>query len=103
MGRGWATMIVAGILFASAGGAAVVIWQAKVHGVPLFYILGPLMVAIGIGFSAMHLGVSDDYLRRHFGGEENATRMRAMWRGGWVGVVLGVALIAAQYFLGGGP
>ena len=83
--------------------AVVIVWQAKTHGVPLFYVLGPLMVVIGIGFSALHLGVSDEYLRRHFKGDENAVRMRQMLRGGWVGVLLGVAMVAAQYFLGGGP
>ena len=103
MGRGWAVVTVTAILLASAGGAAVIIWQAKTHGVPLFYVLGPLMVVIGIGFSALHLGVSDEYLRRHFKGDENAVRMRQMLRGGWVGVLLGVAMVAAQYFLGGGP
>jgi hypothetical protein len=46
------------------------------------------------------LSVSDEYLRQHFGGAENATRMRQMWRGGWVGVLLGTTMIAAQYFLG---
>jgi hypothetical protein len=103
MGRGRAAVIVTAILLVSVGGAAVVVWQAKARGVPLFYVLGPLMVAIGIGFSAMHLSVSDEYLRRHFGGDENAARVRQTWRGGWVGVLLGVAMIAAQYFLGGGP
>ena len=103
MGRGRAAVIVTAIFLASAVGAAVIIWQAKAHGVPLFYVLGTLMVAVGIGFSLLHLSVSDEYLRQHFGGEENATRMRQMWRGGWVGALLGVAMIAAQYFLGGGP
>ena len=41
-----------------------------------------------------------EYLRQHFGGEENATRMRQMRRGAWVGVLGGVTMIAAQYFLG---
>jgi hypothetical protein len=100
MHRTWAALIVAGILLASAGGAAIIIWQAKAHSVPLSYILGALMVVIGIGFSVLHWSVSDEYLRQHFGGEENATRMRQMWRGGWVGVLLGVAMIAAQHFLG---
>lgn len=103
MGRGRAVVIVAVILLVSVGGAAVVIWQAKAHGVPLFYILGPLMVVLGLGFTALNLSVSDDYLRQHFGGEENATRMRQMCRGGWVGVLIGIAMIAFQYFLGGGP
>ena len=103
MGRGRAAVIVTAIFLASAVGAAVIIWQAMGHGVPLFYVLGTLMVAVGIGFSLLHLSVSDEYLRQHFGGEENATRMRQMWRGGWVGALLGVAMIAAQYFLGGGP
>lgn len=102
MGRGRATGIVAAILLVSVGGAAVVIWQAKAHGIPLFYILGPLMVVVGMGFTALHLSVSDEYLRQHFGGEENAARMRQTWRGGWVGVLLGAAMIAAEYFLGSG-
>jgi hypothetical protein len=103
MGRGRAALIVVGILLVSLGGAAVIIWQARANGVPHFYVLGALMVALGIGFTVMHLSVSDDYLRRHFGGEENATRMRQSWRSGWVGVLLGAAMITAQYFLGGGP
>jgi hypothetical protein len=102
MDRGRSAVIVIAILLASAGSAAVIIWQAKAHGIPLFYVLGTLMVVIGIGFSALHLSVSDEYLRQHFGGEENATRMRQMWKRGWVGVLLGVAIIAAQCFLGGG-
>jgi hypothetical protein len=100
MNRTWAVLIVAGIVLASAGGAALIVWQAKAHDVPLFYVLGPLVVAIGIGFSVLHVSVSDEYLRQHFGGDENARRMREMWRGGWVGVALGIAVIAAQYFLG---
>jgi hypothetical protein len=100
MHRTWAALIVGGIVLASAGGTAIIIWQAKAHGVPFFYMLGALMVAIGIISSVLHLSVSDEYLRQHFGGDENATRMRQMWRGGWVGVPLGFAMIAAQYFLG---
>src|SRR5262249_6103320 len=72
MGRGRAAVIVTAIFLASAVGAAVIIWQAKAHGVPLFYVLGTLMVAVGIGFSLLHLSVSDEYLRQHFGGGENA-------------------------------
>jgi hypothetical protein len=100
MRRTWAVLFVAGILLASIAGATIIIWQAKAHTVPLFYILGGLTVVIGIGFSGLHLSVSDEYLRQHAGGEENAMRMRQMWRSGWVGALLGVAMIAAQYFLG---
>ena len=100
MNRTWATLIVIGIGLASTGGGVFLVWQAKAHDVPLFYVLGPLVVALGIGFSILHLSVSDEYLRQNFGGDENAKRMRELWRGGWVGVPLGVAMIAAQYFLG---
>ncbi len=100
MHRTWAAVIVVGIVLAATAGGVVIVWQAKAHYIPLFYVLGPLMVAIGIGFSALHWSVSDEYLRRHFGGEENARRMREMWRGGWVGAPIGIALVAAQYFLG---
>ncbi len=95
-----ATVIVVGIVLASAAGGVILVWQAKAHYIPLFYVLGPLVVALGIGFSVLHLSVSDEYLRQHFGGDENAKRMREMWRGGWVGLPIGIALIAAQYFLG---
>jgi hypothetical protein len=69
MRRTWAALIVAGIFLASAGGAAIIFWQATAHGVPLFYILGTLIVVIGIGFSVLHLSVSDEYLRQLFGGQ----------------------------------
>ena len=100
MHRTWATVIVVSIVLASAAGGVVIVWQAKAHYVPLFYILGPLIAVIGVGFSVLHLSVSDEYLRQHFGGDENAKRMREMWRGGWTGVPIGVVLVAIQYFLG---
>ena len=100
MHRTWSALIVIGIVLASLGGGVILVWQAKAHDVPLFYVLGPLVVALGICFSILHVSVSDEYLRQHFGGDENARRMREVWRGGWVGVPLGVAMIAAQYFLG---
>jgi hypothetical protein len=102
MGRGKATLIVAVIFLTSAGGAAVVIWQARERGVPLFYLIGGLMVVVGIGFSLLNWGVTDEYLRQHFGREENAQRMRETWRSGWVGALIGAAMIAAEYFLGFG-
>jgi hypothetical protein len=100
MNRTLSAVIVLGIVLASAAGGVILVWQAKAHYVPLFYVLGPLVMAIGVGFSVLHWSVNDEYLRQHFGGDENARRMREMWRGGWVGVPLGAALVAAQYFLG---
>ena len=100
MRRGTATLVVASIFLVSFGGGAVVIWQAVVHHVPLSYVVGGLAVVIGTGFSLLNAGVTDEYLRQHFGGEENASRMRQLWRGGWVGVLIGAVMIAAEYFLG---
>lgn len=102
MGRGSAVGIVAALLLLSLGGAGVVIWQAKAQAIPLFYILGPLMIVVGIVFTVLHLSVSDEYLRQHFGGEVNANQIRQMWRGGWGGVGIGAAMIAVEYFLGSG-
>jgi hypothetical protein len=99
MGRGRATLVVASIFLVSCGGAAVVIWQAVAHHVPLLYVVGGLSVVIGTGFSLLNASVTDEYLRQHFEGEENANRMRDLWRGGWVGVLLGAVMIAAEYFL----
>jgi len=101
MTRGRAALIVACISLATAGAVAVAFWQAWAHGVPYSYVLGALMVVLGVYCSVMNRSVSDEYLRQHFGGEENAARMRQMWQGGWVGVLVGLAIIAAQYFLGG--
>jgi heme/copper-type cytochrome/quinol oxidase subunit 3 len=100
MERGRAVLVVAAILLVSVGGAAVVIWQAKANNIPLTYVLGVMTAVIGIGFSLLNRVVTDEYLRRHFGGEENATRVREVWRGGWVGVLIGALLIAAGYILG---
>ena len=100
MNRTLAAVIVVGIVLASAACGVILFWQAKAHYVPLFYVLGPLVTALGTLFSVLHWSVSDEYLRRHFGGDENAKRMRETWRGAWVGVAVGVAMIAAQYFLG---
>jgi hypothetical protein len=78
----------------------ILVLQAKAHYIPVFYVLGPLVAAIGVIFSVLHWSVSDEYLRQHFGGDENAKRMREMWRGGWVALPMGIAMVAAQYILG---
>jgi hypothetical protein len=101
MGRGLAVLVVGSILLVSAGVAAVVIWQAEARHVSLRYVLGVGMVVIGAGFMVLHLSVTDEYLHRHFG-EPAASRMRQLWRGGWVGVLLGAVTIAAEFFLGAG-
>jgi hypothetical protein len=102
MGRGLQVLIVASILLAWAGLAAIVTWQAKLRHIPLQYVTGTALVVVGVGFQVLHLTVSDDYLHRHFG-EPSATLMRHMWRGGWLGVLIGALTIAAAYFLGTGP
>jgi hypothetical protein len=86
----------------TAGLLAPIIWLVNVKHVSLRYVLGVLMVAAGVAISLLHCSVSDEYLRKHFGGEENASRVRRLWRGGWVGVLLGVVMIAAEFFLGSG-
>jgi hypothetical protein len=100
MGAGTATLVVASIFLVSFGGVAVIVWQAVAHHVPLSYVIGGLSVVIGTGFSLLNAGVTDDYLRQHFGGEENASRVRQLLRGGWIGVLIGAVMIAAEYFLG---
>lgn len=98
MGRGRAVFIVVSILVVSAAFAAILIWQAKARGIPLMYVLGVGAVVLAVGFFTLHLTVSDEYLRREFSGESNATRMRQLWRGAWVGIPLGAAMIAAEFF-----
>jgi hypothetical protein len=47
MNRIWATLIVAGIALASAAGGVILVWQAQTHSIPVFYVLGPLVTALG--------------------------------------------------------
>jgi hypothetical protein len=100
MGRGKAAAIVGTIFFTTMALVGVIVWQATAHGIPLNSVLGGLMIFLGAGFTALHLSVTDEYLVKNFGGEENAHRMREMWSGGWVGIVAGLGMIAAGYFLG---
>jgi hypothetical protein len=102
MGRGAATLVFASIVLVSFALCAVILWQALAHHVPLSYVVGGGVVVIGISFVLLNAGVTDEYLRRHHLSEENVARMREMWRGGWVGVLGGAVLIAAEYFLGVG-
>ena len=102
MGRRMAGLIVASVLLGSAVLAAVVIWQAKAHHVPHMYVGGVFALVSGIGFFLLNLSVTDEYLRQHFGGEPNASRIRGLWGDGWKLVLIGAALIAAEYFLGSG-
>jgi hypothetical protein len=99
MGRGWGIVIVAVILLTSAGLAALLIWNFSTHLIR--YLVGTVLVVVGVGFAALHLTVSDEYLQHHFG-ESAATRMRSLWRSGWGGALVGVAIIVVEYFLGTG-
>src|SRR2546423_15280542 len=89
--RGWAYLFVAFVILMSLAGAAGLIWLTEVQHVPRGYVLGPFLLVMGVGFTTLHLSLSDEYLRRHFGGPANADRMRDMWRGGRGGVAGGTA------------
>ena len=99
MGRGLRIVLVASVLLVSAALAGLVIWYFSPRSIR--YGVGALMVAVGTGFTILHLTVRDEYLDRHFG-EPAASRMRQLWRTGWVGVLIGAAMIAAEHFLGTG-
>src|SRR5947209_5989568 len=100
MGRGTATLVVAsvGLLSFGMGGRR----PLAGGGPPRFALLRDrgLWVVVGTGFAFLNAGVTDEYLRKHLGSEENAKRLRQSWRGGWVGVLIGAVMIAAEYFLG---
>src|SRR5262245_24934555 len=103
MGRRTASLVVVSIFLVSFGAGAVVIWQAIAHHVPFLYVVGGFAVVLGTGFSLLNAVVTDENLRQNFGGEENANRMRQLWRGGWFGVLIGAVMIAAEYFPGPRP
>ena len=91
------------ILVVSGGFAAIIIWQAEAgnisHGT-IRYLTGGVMVVVGLGFTALYLSFSDERLQRQFG--DSASQIRKLWRGGWIGALIGAAIIAAEYFLGNG-
>ena len=96
-------LVLACILIVSGGFAAIIIWQAEAgnisHGTTR-YLTGGVMVVVGLGLTALHLSVSDERLRMEFG--NSASQIRKLWRGGWIGALIGAAIIAAEYFLGNG-
>jgi tetratricopeptide (TPR) repeat protein len=89
-------LVVALILIGSVALAAVVIWWATAQQVSFQYVLGVGFVVLGTAFTTLHLTLSDDFLRRHFG-EARADQMRRTYRSGWVGVLLGAALLGLHY------
>jgi tetratricopeptide (TPR) repeat protein len=97
MSRGLRVLIVVSVLLLSAALAAGVIWQAEAQGVASSFVLGVILVVVGGGALVMHLTLSDDFLRRQFG-EPDVGQVRRTLRGGWVGVLLGAALLGLHYF-----
>jgi tetratricopeptide (TPR) repeat protein len=95
MSRAFGVLGVVCILLASIAVAAVLIWQAEVHGVAL--VLGLFLLALGVGGTTLHLTASDDFLRRHCK-PASADQIRQFGRGAWVGVVLGAAMLGVHYF-----
>jgi hypothetical protein len=101
MQRALGILFVATVLLASVGTTGIIIWQTEAGNISMRsvrYGIGALLIVVGVCFTVLQLAVNDDYLARHFG-EASVGRMRQMWRGGWVGVLLGAAMIAAAYWL----
>ncbi len=97
-------LYVAIILAGSMGIAGYVIWEAEAGRISIRsirYVTGGLMVVIGIGFTILDTIYTDERLRRHVG-QSTAGQMRKLWHNGWVGALIGAAMIAAEYFLGNG-
>jgi tetratricopeptide (TPR) repeat protein len=94
--RGFRALVLALLLTASAALAGAVIWWSEAREGRLQYVLGVGFLALGLVFTTLQLTLSDDFLRRHFG-EPSAGQMRRAWRGGWVGILLGGAMLGVLY------
>ena len=99
--RGLRVLLVASILLASAGLAAVLIWQAEARQLSSAYVCGVGSLVLGTVVMVLHLTLSDEFLDRHLG-KEAATSLRRTCRSAWVVVVLGAAMIAVEFFAGPG-
>jgi uncharacterized membrane protein len=101
MQRALGILCVTMIVLVSVVSTAILIWQVEAGKISMRsvrYGLGALMIVIGTCFTVLQMTVSDEVLRRYWG-EANVDRMRRTWRGGWIGVLLGAAMIAAAYYL----
>lgn len=96
MSRALRVLAVASVLIVWAALAAAVIWWASAHQLAFQYVLGVGLVALGAGCTALHFTLSDGFLGRHLG-EPGAAQTRRFCRGGWVGVVLGAAILGFIY------
>jgi hypothetical protein len=88
-------LIAAFILLASLSVAIFVIYQAATGHISMRtirYTLGVLLIIIGLSFTALYYIV----------GPSPGSPNEKLWRGGWIGALVGVATIIAEYFLGTG-
>ena len=102
MRRRLGILFVATVVLVSLGSTAILIWQTEAGNISMRsvrYGIGALMIVVGVGFTVLQRSVSDAYLERNFG-EQNVSQMRKMWSGGWVGALIGAAMIAAAYLFG---
>jgi hypothetical protein len=102
MQRRAGVLFVAAVVLVSVGCTAILIWQTEIGNISMRtvrYGLGALMIVVGVGFTVMQKCVGDKYLVRHFGAQD-VSQTRKMWRGGWVGALIGAAIIAAAYLFG---
>jgi tetratricopeptide (TPR) repeat protein len=89
-------LVVVSILVVPVAIAAALVWQAESHPVTARYVIGVGMLVLGAACLALHLTLSDDFLRRHFVAP-GADEMRRFLRRWWIGVLLGAALLGLHY------
>jgi tetratricopeptide (TPR) repeat protein len=92
--RRWLAVVIFLLLVGAL--AAGFVWQIQRLGVANLYLIGTILVVLGVVAMIVRRTASDDYLRRQFG-ESGPATWRRTWRGGWGAVLLGVLMIGLQY------
>ncbi|HEX3151112.1 MAG TPA: tetratricopeptide repeat protein [Gemmataceae bacterium] len=94
MSRNQRLAILAVIVMGAMALAGFLIWWAGGHRSTSQLAAGLVLVAAGIGLTILHFTASEAFLQRHFGG---AASFRRESRRGWIGILLGGALIGLYF------
>jgi tetratricopeptide (TPR) repeat protein len=94
MKRGLQALVLGSILTGSVAIAGWLFWHHQIHGVTP--VTGLVLLTFGVVTMILGLTLSDEALCRQFGSRD-ATAMRRSLRSGWIGILLGGAMLGLHF------